>query len=914
MPPAKKRRVAAAKAAAESVDAVTADADIDIAMKDDDDDGAPAPPPPPTSTSTSTVTVVDDAATTQTQPSAIQSQPNNHHAHAVVVSDDHHQHGILTTKLFDMHRATLQSLRDNIAELAIMTSTTPTASSTGNDTNGINNDHHPDPLLYNELLLTSSLALSDLKSIQRRLSLQVEQHANISKERRERVEHISLLLENLIYERNYLQREIMALSSWKPEELEKMAWSELGMSPSAAGGGGGGSGGSNGVEGMDIDEHQLSSDKSKITTAEEAIDAYLFGNASSDSTGLPPSSSHRDPTHHPFILQKIQSDLEARASLVEQLTKSKLELRELQKKRDNLRGFLNQIPKKVLELEKAGESLNAFFGNSNVWKDALVSNDGNDNDIGDDTDETMMDVVVTDSDTKKSNDKKQVVQAANLLVHRASSDRTTRFHMAQSNLPSPLYVLFVQLTGYIDAWATMDKLGGVKSNNILDGFVGANGMKLTVVPNEKEGSESSSNGKWNVVLTLSSADIIPPEVSSILGKSYSSSRSASSTGIIQIIFSFNADLGVVLASVEGDGESNADKLLLDNLFPGDDGLTNPNAALSLLTEEEELEDDIDNQDDSISTGKENQGNDAIDSYTRFGKSGKPYYWCQVLSGLNFPPPLSAANSNDMTDAGEKASDTPFQIQTCTKAVFRQLTRRIRARKTLASILEYLGKRSSLHPLPIPIHPALKGEDSTALQSQSTKGKLHSWTEDSKHRNPAVVGATQKCYTAIIKRKSSTLKATVIIDTQNYPIEPPVWSLQNEDGSIGMSSTWAEDHGSVSSLQHGSNSNTTASSPPLFDAALNRIECHVNQDLDKFVNPTVESTFDWILIHQLADIMSCWDEVMIACEGSAGGGNNASKTGGEMGILTGQERVRKGKDRRLVGFGERSPFFWYRKGI
>ncbi|KAL7427793.1 hypothetical protein ACHAXH_002707, partial [Discostella pseudostelligera] len=640
----------------------------------------------------------------------------------------------------------------------------------------------------------------------------------------------------------------------------------------------------------------------------------LFGNTSSEpssssSSSSSPSaiaSSHRDPSQHQFILQKIQSDLEARASLVEQLSKSKLELRELQKKRDNLRGFLNMIPKKVMELEKAGESLNIFFGNSAVWKDVLVSNEGkNDEVLKDDTDEAMMDVAVSDNDAKKSNEKKQV-QAANLLVHRASSDRTKRFQMAQSNLPSPLYVLFVQLMGYIDAWATLDKLGGLQSNNVLDGLVGANGMNVSVVPNE---TGDDGDDKWSVVLTLSPADILPPEVSSILGKSYSTSRSSSSAGAIKIVFSFNDNLGVVLVhAAEGDGEMNGE--LLDNLFPGDDGLSNPNVALSLLDEEGGDE----GRDHSISTGGDNQDEkDGTNSNTSIWKFGKPYYWCQVLSGLDFPPPMSAANSNDKADSGGEANDAPFQIQTCTKAVFRQLTRRIRARKTLASILDYLGKRSSLHPLPIPIHPAMKVEDSTASQSQSAKVKLHSWTEDSKDGNQRAAGTTRKTYIAIIKRKSSTLKATVTVDMQNYPADPPVWSLQNEDGSVGMPSSWAEEHGSVSSLQQSSNSNTKTL-PPLFDATLHRIEYHVNQDLDKFVNQSVESTFDWILIHQLADIMSCWDEVMIACDGNVGGSNNASKGGGELGIIAGQVRMRKGRDRRLIGFGERSPFFWYRKGL
>ena len=396
-------------------------------------------------------------------------------------------------------------------------------------------------------------------------------------------------------------------------------------------------------------------------------------------------------------------------------------------------------------------------------------------------------------------------------------------------------------------------------------------MDVSVVPPGEGGDKN-----WSVVLKLSSSDILPPEINSILGKTYSRSASSSS---IEIVFSFNEEEGVVYASVKDEDDG-----LLDCLFMGDDGLVNPNMSLSLLKQDEA---EMENDDES------NVGEDQADKNAVNGKNGKPYYWCQVLSGLNFPPPTSSTNIYGSAEESESGKDAPFQIQACTKAVFRQLLRRIRARKTLAAILEFLGKRSQM--LPLPIHPAMKGEDGIN-QPQSPKAKLHSWTEEKK----SSASSSKRRYIATIKRKSSTLKATVVIDMQNYPAEPPVWSLQNEDGSSGTPASWGEEHGSISSLQQNSSANNNSNVPPLFDANLHRIECHVNQHLDKFVRQDMETTYDWILIHQLADIISCWDEVMNANEGGGG-----SSVGG---------RLRKGKDRRLLGFGERSPFFWYRNGL
>ena len=740
-----------------------------------------------------------------------------------------------TTKLLEQHRDTLKTLKSNISELAADTSNTSTN--------------------RGELLLSSSIALSTLKSLQRQISLSVEAHANTSKVHREAIEECSLTLENLNYERNYLCDEISSMKSWKADELEKMSWKELGLDPAKL------------KKGKDVGDKMEEDDK--VTTAEEAIDTYLLGDNSTTQ-----SKSHRDPSNHTLILNKLQSNLKTRSTLVQQLSQSKKQLKELQKKRDTYRNFLNQIPKKLVELEKVGESLNNFFSGSNVWKDVL-------NDTSNDGDTAMGDDVDDDAKMKK-------VQDANLLVSSPSFDRTKRFELAQSNLPSPLYVLYVQLVGYLDAWASLEKLGGSnaaastavanegdnKKSTALDGFVGANGMNVSAVPPE----EASDGTAWNVALTLSSGDILPPEISSILGKNYANSRSTTASSI-KIVFSYIKEEGVVYASVnDDDGGSNEG--LLDNLFPGDDGNANPNVSLSVLKDEDDEETSSDEGEEQTATKSDNGS-----------KNGKPYYWCQVLSGLNFPPPSSS--STVVSD--EKESDAQFKIQTCTKAVFRQLLRRIRARKTLAAILEYLNKRSQLHALPI--HPTMKGED----QPQSIKTKLHSWAEDSKDKS-----TTTKSYVATIKRKSSTLKATAVIDTQKYPAEPPVWSLQNEDGSSGTLSSWGEEHGSVSSLQqNAANSSSSNGAPPLFDAGLHRIECHVNEGLDKFVRQDVEHTYDWILLHQLADIVACWDEVISASEGS---GNSRGK--GEM--MSG--RMHKGKDRRLVSFGERSPFSWYRNGL
>jgi hypothetical protein len=656
-----------------------------------------------------------------------------------------------------------------------------------------------------QLIVDSSIALSTLKLLQRQISLRVENHhAAVAKEERTKVEACSLMLQNLNYERDYLRREIEALSGWKAEDLEKMAGDELGLDVAALG---------NNQEKTDGSDVQMTDDV--IANPEEAIDSYFFGDL---------RKSHRDPANHDAILSKLQDDKETRASLVEELSKSKLELKGLQSKREELHSFLVQIPKKLGEMNKVGESLSGFFkGCKAEW--LCIEGDG----------------------------AEKKIQAANTLVCPPSLRRTDRFQLAQSNLASPLYVLFIQLVGYVDAWSMVEHLDNEEKNACnLQEFAGADGMTVEAVRHGDEGDESST---WNVELTLPTVNILPTEIASLLGRT-----SKAGGDSIKIVFSYDTIQGVVKAQVKG-AKDNNDVDLLDNLFPGDDGSVSPNVPSDLVNIEEDAKTNDSNAMEESNAPEE------------VSSSGKPYHWCQVLSGLNFPP----ASSRESTGI-------PLQVNVCTKAVFRQLLRRIRARRSLAALLEFLGRRSQN----LPIHPAFRRDENMTLSQP--KAKVVSWVEE-KDNHSLSYSPTMKRFFATIKRKSSTLKASVVIDMQNYPAEPPVWSLQSEDGITTGSP----------SLQH---SPSTNKAPPLFDATLHRIESHVNTDLDQFVTQEAETTYDWILIHQLVDILSCWDDMMSVSEGNPGKGGKANDS----------RRVRKGRDRRLVGFGEHSPFFYYRSGL
>ena len=864
--------------------------------------------------------------------------------------DDEERKRIIVTRLLDLHVETVNSIRRDVSAL-LLASGRAAATTTTDDAANIE-----------KRAASISISLSKLKSLQRLIILRAEMSYAESRRHRDVCDNLGLALMNVTYERDYLRDEIAEVGGWRATSLESMALGELGIDIGAFDNDGMGakliarsgvppttavsSSFEEGeeVEGREGDEIRgrgVASANARdigsgITTLEGAIDAYLFGNDENDVTTMMSEDeremtdtkgkrSHRDPSEHAYVIEKLTSDLNTRANLVERLSKAKLELRGMIKRRDELLGLLDKLPAKLAELRKAGQGLNSLFfgGNVGVWRDVLLDVGGGGGGGYDDDNDNDMIIDGGDGGGDGERATTDVVSAANLLVCRPSFDRTERFRLAKSNLPSPLYVLYVQLAGYIDAWSSLERSGegrGIMTTaagifNTIDassssssssfpnishrGFVGAGGMDVSVIPP----SECGDGGGWSVALTLTPSEVVPSEVSSLLGKSNSNPRSwlvTTMAAVVKVLFSIDVMHGLVRAMLVdgGDGYDG----LLDNLFPGDDGLYNPNVSLSLLSH---------NEDGNANDGEKDRANGGrtIDDNCNGGGVGKPYYWCQVLGGLDFPPPPSAVATPSSARDDAERNDAPFPIETCTRAVFRQLLRRIRARSTLVVILEYLGKRGNHHTLPV--HPAMRREGGgVVVHPQSLRAKLHSWGEDSRPDRPNLSGpasAATKSYTAIIKRKSSTLKATVVIDAHNYPAKPPLWSLMNEDGSSGTLSSWGEENGSVFSLQQQHNpNNDTMGIPPLFDAALHRIACRVNLDLDGFVRQDVETTYDWILIHQLADIVSCWDEVMSATEGSVGVAG--AKGRNEVG------RTRRGKDRRIVGFGERSPFFWYRNGL
>jgi hypothetical protein len=209
--------------------------------------------------------------------------------------------------------------------------------------------------------------------------------------------------------------------------------------------------------------------------------------------------------------------------------------------------------------------------------------------------------------------------------------------------------------------------------------------------------------------------------------------------------------------------------------------------------------------------------------------GKPYHWCNFLAGLHLPP----------------SQPSTVKMHLSTKAVIRELFKRVKANATLTQILTTFDKKKPA------AHPCLANKLSVA----DCAAKLSSWTtldQETSHESVVV-------YSATIKIATSTLSARVSVNWSLYPSERPSWSLC-EGGEA-----WAKTHGSVSKLHDETN--------PLYSYSMGQMESQINGDIESLVDSKDTSSYDWIIAHQLIKLICLWEE---AQKGSEGGEEQQSR--------------------------------------
>jgi hypothetical protein len=223
----------------------------------------------------------------------------------------------------------------------------------------------------------------------------------------------------------------------------------------------------------------------------------------------------------------------------------------------------------------------------------------------------------------------------------------------------------------------------------------------------------------------------------------------------------------------------------------------------------------------LETGKSDESSATEEHLLR--SAGRPYNWCNYLAGLHLPPSEQVAQ--------------PKMHKSAT-VVTRALLRRVRAQATLSWILHALSRK----PHPFPVHPALK--DAAFCQNKDSSVKLVSWAEEPASSTDEE-SSSKDYFLATLKRRSSTLSLRVGFHTARYPSIPPTWELNPEQ---------QRDEDSLD------NDKTI-----LYDDQLLNLERRINEDVEHLVLSKDETTYEWILSHQLSEIATKWEEQLIESE-------------------------------------------------
>ena len=261
------------------------------------------------------------------------------------------------------------------------------------------------------LLTASSLSLLTLKSTQRALCAAVERRLlpSVVSAARTNLGSRTLERQNLAYEARHLRGQVRECQEFGGGRLATMARDELPPTD-----------GSRAQDGKEDDDDDDDDDDEAI------INAFLRSANDDDDGDDAAAFDHRDPSHHAAILSHLKAELAARRSLETELTAARSELTRVRKQCSNRTAFLATLPRKLREVERSTGPLQAFFREAAMASSSASGNSSNKDD---------------------DKDKVRDVQTALLL----GTDRSARIDAARS-LPEPLYALFCQLTGYVDAF------------------------------------------------------------------------------------------------------------------------------------------------------------------------------------------------------------------------------------------------------------------------------------------------------------------------------------------------------------------------------------------------------------------------------------------------------------------------------
>lgn len=618
---------------------------------------------------------------------------------------------------FQKHTASTEELIKNIVAASALL---PTATATTTGPHEASQRNTNDALRH--VLDQAAIQFINLREAQRQASFLLEQKAEAVRQRRLQIEEGNLLLQNLIYERACMEREISACKDFHLKELSTMACEE--------------------TKGVPNDPSTL--------TSQQITD--IIKNFLGSDINLPSADRQVHQQRLDFIAQQISERKLLQQELEDALSKKAI----LENENESKRQFLSSLPTQLETIEKATLPLQKFFKLRNSeWRE--------------------------------------------------------RFARAKQ-LCRPLYILCSQLVAYVEY--ARDGAEDIEMSVEVIDAVQYDLQKPVKDGIGKEEEQIDTEPKDNATQLLQDTLHVDPfavllKLRRAKGMEYS--PCVAHPFEIDVRFQFIPKLNIVTAEATGNPR------LLVNLFPGDAGESFPNR--SIYHDETLMNDQI----MSLLFGSEDE------------VLGRPYLWAQRLAGITLLPGLDEHNE---------------RLEPSTKAIFRQLQRRIRAHAVLRDLLAVLSTR----PNPIPLHRTMDYE--WCLSPRPDSAALVYWSEVQQaskichllplfgyedEKTQAIQGRWCRYFRAKLQRQTDHVLTIFVEIPPDYPTKPPRWLLQNP-----------------ASTQRHEESDPLSKQMPQHDSNMKRIETEVNTELSDLINDDEEESFDWILVHQLRKIMTCWD--------------------------------------------------------
>jgi len=584
----------------------------------------------------------------------------------------------------------------------------------------------------------------------------------------------------------------------------------------------------------------------KTGPADQVMEQY-FGtgegsattSTSSDAAADHTRKNHHHHRSHQAMMNRLQNEIHQRGTMERDLAQKQKELTSLagiEKKRAQ---FLNQLPDKLKDIEKASMPLQRWFQAQQQQQQQQQSTFGVEIPTG----------------------------LSRHLTH-TSSEREARLELAKA-LPGPLYTLLVQLQNYIDDYPNQHMQLDVRSTSKC--------MDTAVATNTNTNINTNTIGVWKEPPSDQSVvwQIPIPNVAVSAGSIGKPSSNSSNLRQLSIGFFYFENLHVVTAKVIGGDEKWLDLTSILQLNPQDTGDYQPS---NISTKENTGHGDADANADEI-----NEFPDKKEC-----PYGKPYLWCNYLAGLQL---FRGQHPQEQLKASSRVIVETMIRQVKANATLTYILNKVLPSHPRASALPPTNRRNS---------SSNNNSSSNIDATAQCLAKVTSFLLD-KDATAAAVSAGEsniKVYKLICKRGNRNLHATVVVNSGAYPaICPPKWSL------TGNTLQWGQDHGSQDALTASSSSDGTSGGgsdtpAPLHQSHLAAMEARVNNcddliaqfrkndsDLSHQENEeTFESHYyDWILTHQLRELLLEWDDW-------ANGNENDSRTTG---------RTVRGRDRAKV---------------